>query len=58
VRVAIWNVGSLTSKLQEVIDTMIRRRVNILYVQKTKWMGQNVKEVEDTGLNFGTQEIR
>jgi exonuclease III len=58
VRVAIWNVGSLTSKLQEVIDTMIRRRVNILYVQKTKWMGQNVKEVEDIGLNFGTQEIR
>jgi exonuclease III len=58
VRVAIWNVGSLTSKLREVIDTMIRRRVNILYVQKTKWMGQNVKEVEDTGLNFGTQEIR
>jgi exonuclease III len=58
VRVAIWNVGSLTSKLREVIDTMIRRRVNILYVQKTKWMGQNVKEVEDIGLNFGTQEIR
>jgi hypothetical protein len=58
VRVAIWNVGSLTSKLREVIDTMIRRRVNILYVQKKKWMGQNVKEVEDIGLNFGTQEIR
>jgi exonuclease III len=58
VRVAIWNVGSLTSKLRELIDTIIRRRVNILYVQKTKWMGQNVKEVEDTGLNFGTQEIR
>jgi hypothetical protein len=30
VRVAIWNVESLTGKLREVVDTMIRRRVNIL----------------------------
>jgi hypothetical protein len=34
--VGTWNVGSLTSKLREVIDTMIRRRVNILCVQETK----------------------
>jgi hypothetical protein len=27
-----WNVGSLKGKLQEVVDTMIMRRVNILYV--------------------------
>jgi hypothetical protein len=26
---------------------MIMRRVNILYVQKMKWKGQNVKDVED-----------
>jgi exonuclease III len=26
---------------------MIRRRVNILYVQETKWKGQKAKEVED-----------
>jgi hypothetical protein len=26
VRVCIWNVGSLTGKLREVVDTMIRRR--------------------------------
>jgi hypothetical protein len=31
-RVGTWNVGSLTSKLREVVDTMIRRRVNILCV--------------------------
>jgi uncharacterized tellurite resistance protein B-like protein len=35
-RVVIWNVGSLTGKLQEIVDTMIRRRVNILYIQETK----------------------
>jgi hypothetical protein len=36
VRVGIWNVRSLTGKLREVVDTMIRRRVNILCVQETK----------------------
>jgi hypothetical protein len=31
-RVGTWNVGLLTGKLQEIVDTMIRRRVNILCV--------------------------
>jgi hypothetical protein len=47
-RVGTWNVGSLTDKLREIVDTMIRQRVNIFYVQETKWKGQKVKEVEDT----------
>jgi hypothetical protein len=34
--VVIWNVGSLTGKLREVVDTMINQRVNILCVQETK----------------------
>jgi hypothetical protein len=36
VRIGIWNVGSLTGKLREIVDTMIRRCVNILCVQETK----------------------
>jgi exonuclease III len=47
-RVGTWNVGSLTGKLREIVDSMIRRRVNILCVQETKWKGQKAKEVEDT----------
>jgi exonuclease III len=31
---------------------MIRRRVNILYVQEIKWKGQRVKEVKDTGFKL------
>jgi hypothetical protein len=31
---------------------MIRRRVNILYVQETKWKWQKTKEVEDTGFKL------
>jgi exonuclease III len=52
VRVGTWNVDSLTGKLREVVDTMIRQRVNILYVQETKWKGQKAKEVEDTGFKL------
>jgi exonuclease III len=51
-RVGTWNVRSLTGKLREIVDTMIRRRVNILCVQETKWKGQKTKEVEDTGFKL------
>jgi exonuclease III len=50
--VGIWNIGSLTGKLRELVDIMIRRRVNILCVQETKWNGQHAKEVEDTGFKL------
>jgi hypothetical protein len=35
-RVGTWNIGSLTGKLREIVNAMIRRRVNILCVQETK----------------------
>ncbi|KAG2578381.1 hypothetical protein PVAP13_6NG164609 [Panicum virgatum] len=40
IRIGSWNVGSLTGKLRELVDVVIRRRVNILCVQETKWKGQ------------------
>jgi exonuclease III len=40
------------SKLREVVDTMIRQRVNILCVQEMKWKGQKTKEVEDTSFKL------
>jgi exonuclease III len=39
-------------KLREIVDTMIRRRVNILCVHETKWKGKKTKEVEDTGFKL------
>jgi exonuclease III len=39
-------------KLREVVDTMMRQRVNIFCVQETKWKGQKAKEVKDTGFKF------
>jgi exonuclease III len=42
------NVGSLIDKLRELVDTVIRRCVNILCVQETKWTGQKAKEMDNT----------
>ena len=52
IRVGSWNVGSLTRKLRELVDAAIRRRVNILCVQETKWTGQKAREVENTGFKL------
>ncbi|XP_010520633.1 PREDICTED: uncharacterized protein LOC104799692 [Tarenaya hassleriana] len=48
VRVGTWNIGSLTGKLMELVDTMSRRRVNIACIQKTKWVGEKSKEIGNT----------
>ena len=40
IRLASWNVGSLTSKLAELVDAMVRKNVSILCAQKTKWVGK------------------
>ena len=52
IRIGRWNVGSLTGRLRELVDAAIRRRVNILCIQETKWKGQKAKEVEDTGFKL------
>ncbi|KAG2563654.1 hypothetical protein PVAP13_8KG059810 [Panicum virgatum] len=52
IRIVSWNVGPLTGKLRELVDTAFRRRVNILCVQESKWKGQKAKDVEGTGFKF------
>jgi exonuclease III len=43
---------SLTGNLRELVDTAVRRRVNILCVQETKWKGQKTKEVDNIGFKL------
>jgi exonuclease III len=52
IRLGSWNVGSLTSKLRKLVDTAIRRRVNILCVQETKWISQKAWRIWAS--NYGT----
>ena len=36
IRLAWWNIGSLTGRLAELVDGMIRKNVSILCVHETK----------------------
>nr|GEU82042.1 retrovirus-related Pol polyprotein LINE-1 [Tanacetum cinerariifolium] len=44
IRVGSWNVGSLTSKLFELSDTLGRHKVDIACFQETKWKGSRARE--------------
>jgi len=45
-RLASWNIGSLTGKLIESVKSLYRRRINIACVQETKWVGTKAREVD------------
>jgi len=46
---ASWNIGSLTSRLVELVDVMIRRNISILCVKETKWVSEKVRIIEPWG---------
>ena len=43
IRLASWNIGSLTGRLAELVDAMVRRNVSILCVHETKWVGEKLE---------------
>ena len=45
VRVGTLNVGTMTGKGRELADMMERRKVDILCVQETKWMGSKARSI-------------
>jgi hypothetical protein len=49
IRLATWNIGSLTGKLVELVDVMCRRKIDILCLQETKWVGEKAKVIEPWG---------
>jgi len=46
VRLASWNIGSLTSKLLELVKSLHRHRISIACIQETKWVGPKAREVD------------
>ena len=46
IRFASWNIGSLTGRLAELVDTMVKRNVSILYVYETKCVGKKARIIE------------
>ncbi len=52
IRFGTWNVGTLTGKSMEIVDTMIRRRINFMCLQETKWVGEKAKELDTSGFKL------
>jgi len=46
VRLASWNIGSLTGKSIELVKELRRRRISITCVQETKWVGAKARLVD------------
>ena len=43
IRLASWNIDSLTDRFAESVDAMIKQNVSILCVQEIKWVGEKIK---------------
>ena len=46
VRLASWNIGSLTRKSIKLVKSFHRQRISIAYVQETKWVGAKATEID------------
>ena len=51
-RFGTWNIGTLTGKSMEVVDTMTRRKINIMCLQETKWVGAKARELDTSGFKL------
>jgi hypothetical protein len=45
IRIASWNVATMTGKSMEVVEVLKRRKVEIACVQEIKWKGEKTKEL-------------
>ena len=52
IRLATWNIGTLTGKTMELVEVMLRRKINIICLQETKWVGEKSREIEKTGFKL------
>ena len=46
VRLASWNIGSLTGKSIELVKILLKRRISIACIQETRWVGAKAKEID------------
>ncbi|CAN6726323.1 unnamed protein product [Malus baccata var. baccata] len=61
IRLGTWNIGTLTGKSMEVVEVIVRRRINIMCLQETKWVGLKAKDLENSGFKLwysGTNKTR
>ena len=52
VRVATWNIGSMSRRSGEVIEALHRRRVDVCCVQEARWKGGSARMLGATGRRY------
>ncbi|KAM1178219.1 hypothetical protein ACFX2G_017970 [Malus domestica] len=60
-RLGTCNIGTLTGKSMEVVEVMVRRKINIMCLQETKWFGLKANDLENSGFKLwysGTNRTR
>ena len=45
IRFSTWNIGTLKDKSWEVVGVMRDRKINILCLQETKWVGAKARDI-------------
>ena len=43
IRFATWNIGTMSSRSAEVVDTLHRRKIDVCCVQETRWTGAGAR---------------
>ncbi|XP_071686541.1 uncharacterized protein [Rutidosis leptorrhynchoides] len=57
IRAGSWNVGTLTGKRYELVETLRKRKVDILCVQETRWKGRGAVKIKDYKLWFSGSRV-
>ncbi|KAH1264626.1 Craniofacial development protein 2 [Glycine max] len=52
IRFGTWNIGTLTGKSMKIVDVMVRRKINFMCLQETKWTGEKAKELDNSGFKL------
>ncbi|XP_071708534.1 uncharacterized protein [Rutidosis leptorrhynchoides] len=57
IRVGSWNIGTLTGKRIELVDSFLKSNVDIGCVQETRWKGEGVVDIKDYRLWYSSSRI-
>ncbi|XP_071689203.1 uncharacterized protein [Rutidosis leptorrhynchoides] len=57
IRAGSWNVGTLTGKCYELVETLRKRKVDILCVKETRWKGRGAVKIKDYKLWFSGSRV-
>jgi hypothetical protein len=52
IRIASWNVGSLTGRSVELVEALDRRRIDICCLQETRWKGGSARLLNGSGVSY------